>query len=58
MIEKLKGYNKIFRLTKAKVTELRDKEPDCDVWQSLVERKGGAAGEVDDSDESSTGVKD
>ena len=52
------GHNKIFRLTKAKVIELRAKEPDWDVWQSLVERTGGATGEVADSDESSTGVKD
>ena len=43
---------------KAKVLELRDKVADWDIWQSLVERIGEAAGEVDDSDESSTEVND
>ena len=43
---------------KAKFLELRDKVADWDVWQSLVERIGEAADEVDGSDESSTEVND
>ena len=59
-IEQLRdyGYNKRFILMKAKVLELRDNVADWDVWQNLVERIGGAAGEVDDYNESSTEVKD
>ena len=53
------GYNKILRLTNAKdLKELRDEAADRHVWQNLVEKIGWAAGEVDDSDESSTEADD
>ena len=43
---------------KANFLELRDKVADWDIWQSLVERIGETADEVDDSDESFTEVND
>ena len=53
------GYSKIPRLRNTSdLVELRDKAADRTEWQSLVEKLGGATGEVDDSDESTSENED
>ena len=51
------GYSKILRLRNSTVLE-EFKAADRTEWQSLLEKLGGATGEVDDSDESNTEAED